>query len=185
MKYNIIYADPPWQFGDRMLSKGHGGYFYSLEDKHYTPMNYRDICHLGIELRPYLADDSALFMWSTDAHLKEAIDVMESWGLTYTTVAFYWLKQEKSGKDVCFFGRWTMKSMEICLLGKRGKPQRYGKNVRQLLRAERGTHSQKPSEIRGRIVELMGDLPRIELFARQKVDGWDCWGNEVESDIEL
>lgn len=184
-KYNIVYADPPYSFGDRMLSKGHGGYFYSLDDKHYTPMEYKDICNLSISLRSHLDNDCILFMWSTDAHLKEAIGIMEAWGFEYVTVAFYWLKKETSGKDVCFFGRWTMKSMEICLLGKRGKPQREAKNVRQLVRATRREHSRKPDEVRERIVELMGDLPRIELFARRKVEGWDCWGNEVESDIEL
>lgn len=182
-KYQIIYADPPYSFGDRMLSKGHGGYFYSLEDKHYKTMSHSDICKLPIK---ELADDnSILFLWSTDAHLQEAIEIINAWGFEYITVAFYWLKQEKSGKDVCLFGRWTMKSVELCLLAKRGSPQRQSKNVRQLVRAIRNGHSEKPNEVRERIVQLMGDLPRIELFARRKVEGWDCWGNEVESDIEL
>ena len=120
-----------------------------------------------------------LFLWTTDAHLKSAIEVMEAWGFKYVTVAFYWLKKERSGKDVCFMGKWTMKSCEICLFGKRGKPQRVSKNVRQLVKAVRGKHSEKPKQVRDRIVHLMGDLPRIELFARQKVDGWDNWGNEL------
>jgi len=76
-------------------------------------------------------------------------------------------------------------SCELCLLGIKGHPQRKQKNILQLLEAIRGRHSEKPFEVRNRIVQLMGDIPRIELFARRKVEGWDCWGNEVESDIEL
>lgn len=182
-KYQIIYADPPWNFGDRMLSKGHGGYFYSISDKHYNTMSTLDICNLPI--KDLVDINCVLFLWSTDAHLKDAIQVMEAWGFKYITVGFYWLKQEKSGKDVCFFGRWTMKSMEICLLGKKGNPKRINKNIRQLIRAKRQSHSQKPDIVRDNIVNLMGDLPRLELFARQKVDGWDSWGNEIESDIKL
>ena len=71
------------------------------------------------------------------------------------------------------------------MLATRGHPKRVNKGVYQAILAPQRKHSQKPDEIRDRIVKLMGDLPRIELFARQKVEGWDCWGNEVESDIEL
>ena len=76
-----------------------------------------------------------------------------------------------------------MSSTEFVLLGTRGEPKRKIKNIAQLVIAEHGKHSQKPNEVRKRIVQLMGDLPRIELFARQKFEGWDCWGNEVESDV--
>lgn len=82
-------------------------------------------------------------------------------------------------------GRWTMGNIEICLLGVKGKPKRITKNIKQLVIAERKRHSEKPNIVRERIVELMGDLPRVELFAREKKDGWDVWGNEVESDINL
>lgn len=76
-------------------------------------------------------------------------------------------------------GRWTMGNIELCLLGVKGHPKRISKTTRQLISAVRTEHSKKPAETRARIVELMGDLPRIELFARQYADGWDCWGNEV------
>jgi site-specific DNA-methyltransferase (adenine-specific) len=86
-------------------------------------------------------------------------------------------------------GQWTMKNCELVLLGTRGKMTQYlqSRKVRQLQEAvrEREIHSRKPALIRGRIVEMFGDLPRIELFSRQRVEGWDCWGNEVDSDIEL
>ena len=78
-----------------------------------------------------------------------------------------------------------MGNVELCLLGRKGKPQRISKNIKQLIESTRRRHSQKPEEARERIVELMGDLPRIELFAREKTPGWDVWGNEVDSDIEF
>ncbi len=82
-------------------------------------------------------------------------------------------------------GYWTRANPEICLLATRGNPKRISASVHSVIDARVGKHSQKPDEVRDRIVQLMGDLPRIELFARQKVEGWDCWGNEVESDREL
>lgn len=129
--------------------------------------------------------DSVLFLWATSPLLPEALQTIKSWGFKFKTVAFCWNKQHKSGKWVSNMGRWTMGNIEICLLGVKGKPKRVIKNVKQLVIAERKRHSEKPNEVRERIVELMGDLPRVELFARQKIEGWDVWGNEVESDINL
>ena len=108
---------------------------------------------------------------------------IEAWGFKFKTIAFVWVKQTKHGKWVSNLGRWTMGGAEICILATRGKPKRVIKNIKQLVFAERTRHSEKPAEVRNRIVSLMGDLPRIELFARQKTEGWDVWGNEVESDI--
>ena len=110
---------------------------------------------------------------------------MKAWGFKFVTVAFVWSKHTANGKKVANLGRWTMGNVEICLLGRKGKPQRVCKNIRQLVEAERFRHSAKPEEVRKRIVDLMGDVSRIELFARQKTEGWDVWGNEVESDIDL
>lgn len=110
---------------------------------------------------------------------------MKAWGFKYITVAFCWSKHTVNKKKVSNLGRWTMGNVEICLLGRRGKPQRISKNIKQLVEAERTIHSKKPDEVRKRIVELMGDIPRIELFAREKTKGWDVWGNEVKSNIKL
>jgi len=194
-KYKILYADPPWSFssGIRSSKKIGGKYQYYTPDttvgdgKYKSVMSDAGICNLRINLRPFLHDDAVLFMWTTDAHLPLAIRVMDAWGLPYKTIAFVWNKKERSGKQVCYYGKWTMKGTELCLLGARGKANSLiqSHKVRGLVEACRGKHSEKPQEVRERIVELMGNLPRIELFARQKVEGWDCWGNEVESDIEL
>jgi len=192
-KYQIIYADPPWHFsgGIRSSKKIGGKYQFYTPDttvgdgKYKSTMSDKDI--LSLPIGGITDNNCVLFMWTTDAHLPIALKVMEAWGLPYKTIGFVWNKKEKSGTQVCYYGKWTMKGTEICLLGSKGKANSLIKSrkVRQLVEAVRGDHSVKPGEVRGRIVQLMGDLPRIELFARHKVAGWDTWGNEVESDIEL
>lgn len=120
------------------------------------------------------------------SQLPEALRVIKAWGFQYKTVAFVWLKQNKSGKGWFFgLGFWTRGNAEICLLAIKGKPHRNSNRVHQFLISPIRGHSQKPEEAREKIVELMGDLPRVELFAREKTEGWDAWGNEVESDIEI
>jgi N6-adenosine-specific RNA methylase IME4 len=143
------------------------------------------IKNIRYDLADKVHGDCILFLWAVNPQLKEAIDVMESWGFKYKTVAFCWIKQTSNGNPVANLGRWTMGGMELCLLGTRGKPQRFKKNIKQLIFAERTRHSEKPAEVRDRILEVMRDVPRLELFARQKTEGWDVRGNEVESDIEL
>ena len=176
-KYKIIYADPPWSYSDKMTGHGQGA------ETHYKTMNNKDISNLPIGT---LADkDCVLFLWATSPLLPEAFETIKAWGFKYKTVAFCWNKQTKHGKWVSNMGRWTMGNVEVCLLAVKGKPKRIVKNIKQLVIAERKKHSQKPLEVSDRIVELMGDLPRIELFAREKSEGWDVWGNEVESDISL
>lgn len=169
-KYQIILADPPWSYNDKMI--GHQG-----AETHYRTMNNKDICALPIQ---ELSDKNCcLFMWATSPLLLEAFEVIKSWGFKFKTVAFCWNKQSKNGKWISNMGRWTMGNVEICLLGVKGHPKRVVKNIKQLVIAERKRHSEKPQEIRNRIVQLMGDLPRVELFARQKTEGWDCVGNDI------
>lgn len=179
-KYNVIYADPPWQF--RAYSKK--GVEYKSAQQHYHCMKIEDIYNLPVN--KLADDDCVLFMWVTFPLLKEGLQTIEKWGFTYKTCAFNWVKKNKKS-DSWFWGLgfWTRSNSEICLLATKGNPKRISKSVHQVCDARISRHSEKPAEIRDRIVELVGDLPRIELFARQKVDGWDTWGNEVENDIEL
>lgn len=119
-------------------------------------------------------------MWATFPMLKEALEVVEAWGFVYKTVAFNWVKQNKSGEGLFMgLGNWTRSNSEICLLAVKGKPKRVNASVRSVILSPVQRHSQKPAEARDRIVDLMGDLPRIELFARETAPGWDSWGNEV------
>lgn len=179
MKYQIIYADPPWSYNDKM-----SGHSFSL-DHEYETQSKNWIANLPVG---GVADDnSVLFMWAVSPQLPEALEVMKAWGFTYKTVAFCWSKVTVNGKLVSNLGRWTMGNVELCLLGVKGKPNslRIDRSIKQLVVAERTKHSKKPDEVRERITNLLGDLPRIELFAREKSEGWHVWGNEVESDIKL
>lgn len=178
-KYQIIYADPPWSYpktGGITNSRGMAKQFYST-------LSTEDICMLPIN---EIADDNcALLLWSTWPKLPEAIKVIESWGFEYFGLGFEWIKKTKTGKDFFGMGYWTRANSEPCLLAFKGKLKPQDHSIRQIVEAEIDVHSRKPAKIREKIVSLMGDLPRIELFAREKVEGWDVWGNEVESDIEL
>ena len=172
-KYNIIYADPPWSYNDKMH-----GHSFSLEHEYQTmPLKWIKELNVG-----GLADkDCILFLWAVSPQLHEALETMKAWGFTFKTVAFCWSKRTKHGKEVANLGKWTMGNVELCLLGTKGKPNKFriDKTVKQLVIAERTAHSKKPAEVRERIVQGFGDIPRLELFARQYADGWDCWGNEV------
>lgn len=166
-KYKIIYADPPWRYRDLKV----GGITYPT-------MTIDEICALPISS---ISDsDSILFMWATMPLLPEALKVINAWGFRYTTCAFTWVKQNPKNKQIFSgLGRWTRGNAELCLLAKKGHPKRISKNVKQIVLSPRGKHSAKPIEVRDRIVSLIGDLPRIELFAREECNGWDAFGNEV------
>ena len=182
-KYQIIYADPPWSYSDKRDThpRMSGG-----ATSHYPTMTLRDICNLGIDLRPHLAENCMLFLWATFPNLREALIVIKEWGFQYKTLGFSWIKTNKNnGKPFFGIGYYTKSNCEVCLIGVRGKPIKDSDSVSSVVISQRLEHSAKPSEIRDKIVELCGDIPRIELFARQRVEGWDCWGNEVESDINL
>ena len=147
-------------------------------------MSIDELCALPVET---LAEkDCLLFLWATFPQLPEALRLIRAWGFTFKAVAFVWLKLNKKSPTWFYgLGYWTRGNAEICLLAKRGKPKRRSAGVHQFIISPVEEHSKKPEEARRRIVELMGDLPRIELFARQKADGWDVWGNEVACDIAL
>ena len=114
-------------------------------------------------------------MWATSPHLDQAIDLLKSWGFSWATVGFVWDKKKVNP------GFYTMSQCEICLIGKKGKipSPRGARNIRQLVRVERTRHSEKPDEVRSRIVKMFPTQNKIELFARKKAKGWDSWGNEV------
>jgi len=157
-------------------------------------MTQEDIKNLPIH---NLADDDCiLFMWITMPKLNEVFDVIKAWGFEYKTVGFVWVKKNKI-KDTPFMGmgRWSRANAELCLIATKGKPKRISAGVHQIidtldddspvLYSPIEQHSKKPDITRDKIIELCGDLPRIELFARQKVEGWIAWGNEIESDIHI
>ena len=178
-KYNVIYANPPWAY--KVWSKKGAG---RSAESHYPTMKIEDIKALPIG---ELADkDCALFLWITFPMLREAWGVLDAWGFQYKSVAFVWVKQNKKAPTLFWgMGYWTRANAELCVIATKGSPKRYSKGVHQVIVSPVEEHSKKPDEARKRIVELMGDVPRIELFARQKTPGWDVWGNEAPDSIIL
>jgi len=191
-KYSVIYADPAWSYNSRM-ALGKGALKSSAED-YYNVMSTRDIINLPVS--DISAKDCILFIWVTMPKLNEVFKVIDAWGFEYKTCAFVWVKRNKifckkrnenrgGIDDFMGQGRWVRQNSELCLLATKGKPKRISAKVRQVVYQPIQEHSKKPNEVREKIVELVGDLPRLEMFARQSNDGWDCWGNEVESSVAL
>jgi N6-adenosine-specific RNA methylase IME4 len=178
-KYSIIYADPPWFYNPRRNSKTKFGKGAS---GHYPLIKTEDIKKLPVS--DLAEDNAALFLWVPCPHLKDGIEVLEYWGFTYITVAFCWVKTNKK-RGTFFFGTgyYTKSNAEVCLLGIRGRMKPVSNKVSSLISSPISEHSGKPSETRDRIVELFGDLPRIELFSRHMIDKWDEWGNQVNESL--
>ena len=169
-KYSVIYADPPWSYQD----KGCNGNC----EAHYSTMSIKDICALPV--KDISDENCVLFLWATYPMLCEALTVIDSWGFKYKSIAFQWIKlNKKNGQPFYGLGRWTRGNTEPCLIAVKGKPSRISKSVFQLIQTPIEGHSKKPAIVRDRIVELIGPVPRIELFARQTSPGWDSWGNEI------
>lgn len=173
-KYNIIYADPAWSY------KSNRKVYRNDRDANtrYQVSSHQEL--KDIPVQSIAAKDCLLFMWVTMPKLNTCWEIIEAWGFTYKTVAFTWVKTNK--KSLSFFwgmGRWTRSNAELCLLATKGKPKRVSAAVHSVVAQPIEKHSKKPDIIREKIVLLCGDLPRIELFARQKTDGWDVWGKEV------
>jgi N6-adenosine-specific RNA methylase IME4 len=174
-KYSIIYADPAWKF----QAGGNRG-----ADKHYKLMSRQELIDLPV---PSIASDNCiLFLWTTSPTMEQSIELMKAWGFKYKTVGFTWVKKNKVS-DSFFFGMgyWTRKNPEYCLIGVKGKMRAVSHKVAELQISRVREHSRKPDYIRDLIVELCGDLPRIELFSRQKVAGWDNWGDESDKFSEV
>ena len=172
-KYKIIYADCPWEYKDNNCNGG--------TKTHYGTMSLDEIMNLPVD--SISDDNSILFIWGTWALLPECLKVIESWGFQYKSKAFVWIKTNNNGYDLGT-GRWCRANSEFCLLATKGKPQRKSARVSELIRAPKTKHSRKPDEARKKIIQLMGDLPKIELFARTKIHGWDTFGNDEKLKLE-
>lgn len=172
-KYNIIYADPPWHY--RTWRDGNG-----TAESHYPTMKIEEIILMKDTIKKISDKNCVLFLWVTFPCLLDGLKTMKEWGFKYKTCGFTWVKRNrKSNKWFMGLGYWTRANAELCLIGTKGTIKRKSKSISQVIDTHIEEHSKKPNVARERIVELLGDVPRIELFARQTADGWDCWGNEV------
>jgi len=187
-KYSIIYADPPWDYGGKMQfdksstsadkMQWDKNIFISSATFKYPTLKTKEL--MKIPVTEIAEEDALLFMWVTNPHLAQGIELGQAWGFEYKTVAFVW------DKGVHNPGKYTLSYCELCLVFKRGRmPSPRGtRNEKQLVRAPRGEHSVKPQEVRDAISRMFPEHERIELFARQKPKGWDVWGLEVEEVFE-
>ncbi len=173
-KYEIIYADPPWETGYLKEKKtGTKGY-----DLPYNTMTVEEI--MALPIRWIAADKAILFMWVIDRFIPVVEDIMQAWGFKYKTLGYVWHKKAKHTKgENAIMSRYGHKSVELCFIGVKGGCIVENPTVKQFLSVPKREHSRKPDEIRKRIIQLCGDRPRIELFSRQKLEGWDAWGDQV------
>ena len=177
--YDIVLADPPWtHYGSATKNSAAG--------KHYSLMSDDEV--YALPMKSLLRDPKhgAFFIWATCPRLDMAVRAISAWGLVYRGIAFNWVKTTKAGKVIGAQGippTGTKPTSELCLLAtvqKTGRPFKLlDAGVPQVILAPRGEHSAKPPEVRDRIVRLYGDRPRIELFSRQAVSGWDRWGDQA------
>ena len=167
-KYNIIYADPPWEYYE-------GG--YKNQSQHYDTYTVEELYDLPI--KDLQADSCILFLWVTFPILDRVFDLIKYWGFEYSTVGFVWVKSKKDGTGHFFgLGNWTRSNAELCLIATKGSIERKDASISQVIYEPVGEHSQKPDIVRDKIVQLVGDLPRIELFSRKEVVGWEYQGNQ-------
>lgn len=173
--HRVIYADPPWEYKDMLIGAGERGAACK-----YPVMNL-DVLR-ALPMRDVAGPDCSCFLWCTAPLMREAFWVLKSWGFAYKTIAFVWVKTNKDGSYFKGMGHWTRANAEYVLLGTRGRPQRVDKGVPQIIEHPviRKPHSAKPAVVRDRIVQLMGDEPRIEFFARTIPIDWDGWGLEAK-----
>ena len=170
--FGVVLADPPWRFVTRS-PKGEG----RSACQHYDTMTFDEIAALPVNI--VTADDCWLALWVADPHIPLGLKLMEAWGFTFSGKAFTWVKQNPSGSGWHLgLGFTTRKNTESCWLGRRGKPKRLSKGVRELIIAPRREHSRKPDEIYER-VERLASGPFLEL-ARQRRSGWASWGDQVD-----
>lgn len=171
-KYLTIYVDCPWRYRDKR--RKHGGV-------HYPTMTIEELKKLPIQ--KIVADNAVLFMWATAPLLPEALELIKAWGFVYKTIAFVWVKRNKRRTDSWFWGTgsYTRSNAELCLLATKGKIlPRKSRSVHSIIDTPVEAHSKKPDVVRERIVELFGNLPRVELFACQQAKGWDSLGFEID-----
>lgn len=173
-EFDVILADPPWTFSVYNAAKSpkHASHHYDL-------MSTDDICKIAVPA----AENCALFLWATWPNILDAFRVIEAWGFTYRTLAWSWVKLNKSSMG--FFtgmGYYTRANTEPCLLAVRGRMPVQAHDVQALIVTPVRAHSRKPDEQYSKIERLYPNMRYLEMFARQKRPVWSSWGNEVNSD---
>jgi N6-adenosine-specific RNA methylase IME4 len=171
--YDIAYADPPWRFEVHDRDTG----LKKSADRHYKTMHVDEIC----AMKPDMATNSVLVLWVYDPMYPEAMQVGSAWGFKFVTPLFRWLKTTKNGKMHFGTGYHTRGgACEEAWLFKRGRGLPVLRHdIRKEFHSPLQDHSRKPAQVANWIIDLYGDRPRIEMFARDNKPGWDTLGDEV------
>lgn len=175
-KYKIIYADLPLTYNDKALAGNRGAVCK------YDLMTDEELLKLPVS--QIAEKDCILFLWATWPKIQLCLDCIKSWGFEYKTVAFVWIKKSTTGRNFMGMGGWTRANSEIVLLATKGKPKRIDAGISQIIESVPKEHSRKPDMVRTRIIELVGNLSRIELFGRVKIPEWDVFGNDEKLEAE-
>lgn len=192
--WRLILADPPWQ--TVLWSGATRTPTQKTGEDHYPTLSLDELAALPVA--DIAAPDAVLALWVIGSHLDQALALGEAWGFRYVTDLFFWLKQRRIRPDqldiftgditepAIGMGKYTRNQVELCLLFKRGKGVPVASHaVRQLIVAPKSQHSRKPAAQYDRLEALFGDIPRLELFARNPRQGWDSWGNETDKFAEV
>lgn len=184
-KYGVILADPPWQYDNYAAPPGEVHDRARGAQKHYPTMTVEQLSNMPI--RQLATDDCVLFMWAVWPLIEDAFLLIRAWGFTYKTLAFDWIKLNKSGLGIFVgMGNYSRSNPEPCLLAFRGDPVPVSDHsVSAVCMTPVMEHSRKPEVVHSKIDRLYPDRDKIELFARRPYPGWSVYGNEVESDISL
>jgi len=184
-KYKIILADPPWRYDDKGCNGNADEHYETLSDEDIYNFKIKDKEGKRISIKDITDEDCILFIWGTYPKLPEVLKVIKAWGFEYKSIAFQWVKLNKTNSGYFYgLGRWTRGNTEPCFLAVKGKPKRISKSVNQLIFARLREHSRKPDEVRAKILKLVGDLPKIELFGRERIEGWDSYGDELSKETQ-
>lgn len=171
MNYTTLLADPPWPFGDRLPGPSRGA------EKNYDVMSIDQLCALKLPVAP----DARLFLWRVASMQEEALRVMRAWGFV-PKAEIVWVKTTKTGKRHFGMGRTVRMEHEVCLIGARGRPPILSRSVRSTFTAMYEFHSKKP-DVFYEIVESLSPGPYLELFARQRREGWASIGDALGSKL--
>ena len=172
-KYDLILADPPWTYKDNPNLVGQAS-------SHYPCVSISDLISLKPHLDNICKKNCILAVWTTGPKMGDCLELIRGWGFIYKTVLFTWMKTYKSGNPISGMGFYTRSCCEFVLLATRGccRSMRASKNISQMIEEPRTEHSAKPFIVGSRLIELFGEKDRLELFARQRREGYDFWGNE-------
>jgi len=173
--YNVIYADPPWQYDNTGVN--------GAANHHYKTLSIEELCHFAIGDTPIqdrFADNTVLFLWVTNPFLRDAFDILDAWGFEYKT-NIVWVKRNLIKPGAGFYVRGRHELLFICTKGSFTPDMTQKEPIGSVIEADVQAHSKKPEQAYEIIEALYPEGKYLELFARNQRKGWTSWGNEIQT----